>query len=270
MADNNPYAAPQATVVSAAPASAPGGPDILQLDAPALRAGAGANWIGEAWALYRKAWGVLILMMIIYFVLAIVMSLVPLIGDLVMGLAFGIWMAGWGIAFDKLHHDQPISAGDLFAGFAHPNMGRLLGLGLLYMGSMIGIFAVAVVLFLALFLGGDITIMQDMARIGDQITANLVLFFLLMVLVLTAVFMLFAWIVYAPMLVAFHNMPLFAACNASFRATLRNWLPMTVYGLLIVGLFLASVLTLFLGLLVLFPVMMGVYYVSYRQIFLKN
>jgi uncharacterized membrane protein len=40
--------------------------------------------------------------------------------------------------------------------------------------------------------------------------------------------------------------------------------------LAIMGLMIASVVTLFIGLIVLVPVLMGIGYVSYRQIFLEQ
>ena len=121
---DNPYAAPQASALSRPLAADPGNAR-LRAEPAKLAAGRGAEWVSLSWQMFRKAPGVLVAMMLLYFVLAILAGLIPVIGDLFMSLAFGLWMAGWAITMDKLHRGADVSVGDLFAGFSSPRAGSL-------------------------------------------------------------------------------------------------------------------------------------------------
>jgi uncharacterized membrane protein len=57
------------------------------------------------------------------------------------------------------------------------------------------------------------------------------------------------------------------ALKTSFFACLKNILPFLVWSLAMFGLYLLSILTLFLGLLLLFPVAMVSLYLAYRDVF---
>jgi uncharacterized membrane protein len=75
---------------------------------------------------------------------------------------------------------------------------------------------------------------------------------------------------FAPLLVFLHDMQPLPAMKASFRAGVRNWVVMIVFGLiLIVGLFFA-LLPVMLGLLLFVPIFTGAAYQSYRDIFLES
>ena len=75
---------------------------------------------------------------------------------------------------------------------------------------------------------------------------------------------------FAPALVFFNRMPPFAALRASFGACVKNALPFVVYGLIVLVLAFFAALPLFLGFLVLLPVVSGSIYVSYRDIFVAD
>ncbi len=57
------------------------------------------------------------------------------------------------------------------------------------------------------------------------------------------------------------------ALRASLLASLRNWLPMLVYGLLMLVFAIVAMLPMMLGYLLLVPLVMTSVYVSYRDIF---
>ncbi len=242
----------------------------LRVEPALLPAGAGAEWLGQSWELFKKAPALLIAMLVLYFVIGMAVGMVPVIGELFMSLTLGIWMAGWAITFDKLQRSEQITIGDLFAGFSHPQAGRLFVIGALYLGLFVGLVILTIALAVAAFGISDFSEFGDITQAGAHISANLGIFFVLLLVVVSGIFLIFGYIAYAPVLVVMHDIPVLDACALSLRALLRNWLPMTVYGLIIVGLCFASVFTLFIGLLVVMPLMIGVGYVSYRQMFLEE
>ncbi|MFZ5699368.1 MAG: BPSS1780 family membrane protein [Pseudomonadota bacterium] len=256
----------------ASPAAAVGA-GRLRAEPALLPAGAGAQWLGQAWELFKKAPALLIAMLVLYFVIGMAVGMVPVIGELFMSLTLGIWMAGWAITFDKLQRSEPITIGDLFAGFSHPQAGRLFVIGALYLGLFVSLVILTIALVVAAFgIAGfsEFSEFGDITQAGAHISANLGIFFVLLLVVVSGIFLIFGYIAYAPVLVVMHDVPVLDACALSLRALLRNWLPMTVYGLIIVGLCFASVFTLFIGMLVIMPLMIGAGYVSYRQMFLEE
>jgi len=73
---------------------------------------------------------------------------------------------------------------------------------------------------------------------------------------------------FAPALVYFNDMQPVAAMKARFNACLKNWLVMSIYGLMTLVLCFFAALPMGLGFLVLIPVMVGALYASYKDIFL--
>ena len=72
---------------------------------------------------------------------------------------------------------------------------------------------------------------------------------------------------FAPALVLLAGLKPVAALRASFTACLKNWLVLSVYGLLLGLLLLFGLLTIGLGLLVVLPLLAASLYFSYRDIF---
>jgi uncharacterized membrane protein len=72
---------------------------------------------------------------------------------------------------------------------------------------------------------------------------------------------------FAPALVMLDQVSAGDAMKSSLAASVRNWLPFTVYGLLSLVLLVVAAIPLMLGYLILIPVMLGSMYASYRDIF---
>jgi len=75
---------------------------------------------------------------------------------------------------------------------------------------------------------------------------------------------------FAPALVFFNNMQPVAALKSSFDACMKNVLPFFVYGLIMTVLMFFAALPVFLGFLVLVPVIVGSVYAGYRDVFVAN
>jgi uncharacterized membrane protein len=72
---------------------------------------------------------------------------------------------------------------------------------------------------------------------------------------------------FAPALVIFHDLAPLAAMKASFAVCLKNMLPFLVYGVILLVLCFVAAIPMFLGFLVLLPVLIGAHYASYVDLF---
>ena len=74
---------------------------------------------------------------------------------------------------------------------------------------------------------------------------------------------------FATPLVALNQVPVFKALGMSFKGSLRNILPILIYGFIIMILIILGAIPLFLGLLIVIPMIYVSSYAAYRQVFLK-
>jgi uncharacterized membrane protein len=72
---------------------------------------------------------------------------------------------------------------------------------------------------------------------------------------------------FAPMLVIFGKMMPVPAMKTSLRAFLRNIVPLTVYGAMLLPFALLASLPMMLGWLVLMPIVIASMYATYRDLF---
>lgn len=273
--ERNPYAAPANPVVSA-PAAARefNAEDVVLADPPHARlAGEGAAWVSEGWELFKRQPMPLVVLSLAYVVLEVVASmalgLVPVAGGVV-GMALNMLLvAGIVLGADRLYRGEEISLEYLFAGFSHPARVRLavLGLvaGLLYLGT--GVLAAWMSDMLPFWMASsglapevDLKQMITSGEVGLMSILLMVCYAMLFSVPVTMAI----W--FATATVLFHQLSPVAAMAHSFRACLRNLLPLTVWSLLF-GLFaVASIFTLFLAWIVLFPLLMTSWYISYRRV----
>src|SRR4051794_37016441 len=91
----------------------------LQLVEPprSTSAGAGVDWIGQGWKLFARAPLMWIVSMLVLFVIAIVVNVVPFIGQLAFQLIQPVFAAGLMIACRSLETGGEFEIEHLFAGF---------------------------------------------------------------------------------------------------------------------------------------------------------
>jgi uncharacterized membrane protein len=77
--------------------------------------------------------------------------------------------------------------------------------------------------------------------------------------------MMLTW--FAPLLIVFQKMSAIAALKASFAACVQNIGAFTLYAVIVVALWIAATLPIFIGLVVALPVIFGSIYASYVDIF---
>lgn len=258
------------------PAAAPSPSSFTPAAAPtpppegwAVPAGRGVDWWGSAWRLFTAEPGTWILITIVYIAIMMVLSLIPLLGQLAVSLLHPVFLGGIMLGCREQDRGGALTVQHLFAGF-NEKLGPLVVLALLYLLGwfVIGCLTLAIAFaalggsVLAALASGDAMVMGAALFSTMGLSAALVL----LVALLFAVPLIMAfW--FAPPLVVFRGDEPLAAMKTSFRASLRNVPPFLIYGLLGIVFIILACIPLFLGLIVLIPVGLATVYTSYKDIF---
>lgn len=256
MSETNPYQPPVPRVEAA-------GAGGFVADGRAVDAGRGWEWIASGFALFKKQPGMWILIVIVWFVCAFLLALVPFLGGLANMLLSPVIAAGLMLGCRALERDEELDIGYLFAGFKQ-NTSNLVMLGLLMLVAMIVIMVPAMLIVGgAGFLAGKSGGLAGYAALGMTM--------LLVVLVIIAVSIpIYMAIWFAPSLVIFHDMKPVEALKTSFFACLKNIVPFLLYGVILLVLTVIAAIPFGLGLLILMPVVIASVYTAYRDIFFEN
>lgn len=252
----NPYAPPTADLETPA---AEGG--FTLVEPQKISAGGGIDWIKEGYYHFKQAPLGWIGMVILYFIIVIVLSVIPLV-SLVVNIINPVFIGGFMIACYRQTQNEPFSVGDLFAGFK-TNFGRLAAVGAIYLVSLVIIVGGAVGLMFAM-MGQEMMAMMAQTPDPSMILAKFSMFFLLLFGLMSLVMMAY---IFAPVLIVMHDVTAVAAMKLSFKGCWRNMLPFLVYGLAAMLLSIVAMIPLGLGLLILMPVMTASIFAAYRQIF---
>lgn len=226
-------------------------------------AGAAMDWLGRGWDLFKQAPGTFIGMMLLFTLIVIILSVIPLI-NFVSGMLMPVFIGGIMLGCKSLEDGQGLAISHLFAGFSK-NMGQLVLVGVLYLAGIVLIGIVA-----ALGIGGIIGGSALMGQGGGPSLGAIVGIAVFGIVAAVLIMPLAMAFYYAPPLVIIHDIPAFAAMKMSFTASLKNWLAFLVYFLVVMVLAIIACIPLMLGLLVLFPVLYGSMYASYRDIFVQS
>lgn len=227
-----------------------------------LAAGEGLAWFGAGWRMFMASPLIWLAITVIYAVLVIVLSLIPVLGSIASTILHPLFYAGFLAGCRAVEAGEPLRVEHFFSAFTDARARTPLAvLGVLLLA------ATAAVLFVFLLLaGGSALTAAGLGEAGGgAVFAGGALLGLLVVLVLLAVITMA--FVYAPPLVMFAGRPTTEAIRESFQACLTQILPLTVAGLVLLVLSLLASLPLLLGWLVLIPVIAGAVWASYRAIF---
>lgn len=221
------------------------------------------DWLRLGWSLFAANPGLWIGLTIVFVVILFGMQIVPLVGTLAAHLLTPVFGAGMLLVCKKIDDGESPAIDDLFAGFKR-NTGPLVMVGVLYMVAMLAIF------FLVLLVGGGSLAggLLSAQPAGIGLAFGGVLLSLLLSLALSVPVFMAVW--FAPALVYFNNMQPVEALRASFDACMKNVLVFFVYGLIVAVLMFFAALPVFLGFLVLIPVLAGSVYAAYQDVFVAN
>lgn len=246
------------------PAANDPGPAPLVMPGRRVRAGQGAAWVGAGWRLFRQASLMWIVFLILFFLIHVGLGFVPWVGMWVGNLVSPILMGGIALGCRSLETGGELELEHFLAGFRR-NTGMLFAIGVVYVVgefallAVFGLFAGPAFLF-AIASGNESAILSaipdDPLRLalGGLVTAALAI-------PLVAAY----W--FAPTLAMLHDVPALPAMKESLFACMRNFLPMLVYGLVMLGLLVVAIIPLGLGLLAWAPLLLATLYTSYRSVF---
>ena len=230
-------------------------------------AGQGTAWLGAAWEMFKQAPGIWIALVVIYIVLAMVLSFIPMIGQLALTLLGPVFMGGILLGCKALDDGQELRIDHLFAGFKE-KLGPLVIVGALYMGGLV-VIGILVFGLGAMLFGANALANLGSGAMGMNAGSAIMSVLLLCCLVLLLALPLAMAMWFAPALVVFHDMQPVAAMQSSFFASLKNIMPMLIYGLILMVLAIVATIPFGLGWLVLLPVLLASSYAAYRDIFVQ-
>ena len=232
-------------------------------------AGQGWRWIADGFELFKKNPLIWIVLFVIYFLVLMVFTIIPVVGPLIMSVLAPVFAAGFMLACRDMENGNELELRYLIAGFMH-NTGQLVTVGGLYLIGSIFIMGL-------MMLGGGGAILGAAAVNGmhggeppDVLIGAMGGMLVAMLVALTLLIPLLMAYWFAPALVFFNDMSAPDAMKASFAACMKNWLPFMVYGLASLGLSIIAMIPLGLGLLVLVPVITASIYTGYKDIFVSD
>ena len=239
----------------------------LVVPGKSVPAGQGVAWIGAGWKLFAKAPLMWIVALLILVVIAVLTSLVPILGQIAFQIATPIFYAGLVVACRSLERGGDFELEHLFAGFK-TQLANLAIVGAIFLVGMI-----ALLLVLALFagfgvLGAFLTGNPDEVLPALAASGFVILLGLLVMLALMVPLLMAYW--FAPALVIMHGMGAVDAMKASFGGCLRNIVPFLLYGIVMMLIFIVASIPFGLGLLVAIPLSFTSTYAAYRDIFTED
>jgi uncharacterized membrane protein len=230
----------------------------------------GWSWITRGFWHFKTDPFVWILIFLVLLGISIVLGLIPIIGGLANSLLWPLFAAGLMYGAREQDRGNKLHVEHLFAGFRE-NLEPLAIVGLLSLGGSILIGIV----ILGMLLGSLLPMLQmNLWALQTQDPATLlqvlgpgVLIGLLVGLLLfipLSMAMLFS-----PALVLLDGMSPMEAIKQSFLGSLKNMLPLSVYGLVALGLLLLGAIPLGLGLFVVWPILTAAIYAAFRDIYIR-
>lgn len=235
------------------------------MEARKVKALHGWMWIQHGYWLFKKNPLLWMVLTAIGVVGMFAIATIPVVGDPLSTLMFPALLAGYMYGCHALAQGEELELAHLFSGFQQ-HAQKLITLG--------GINLVAQLLILGLMmLTGGATLVGIMMNGGAgasdptvlaQAVAGAGISILVGTTLLTILLMTMQ---FAPMLVIFGNMAPVPAMKASLRAFMRNLIPLSVYGLLLLPFAILATLPAMLGWLVLLPIIIASMYAIYRDLF---
>jgi uncharacterized membrane protein len=258
MAEMNPYKAPVADVPAASASNA-----AFNAEGRVVAAGNGWQWFVRGWEIFRQQPGLWIGIVVIFGVLMMGLSFIPVVGSLASALLAPILMGGVMLGCRALAQGEPLEIGHLFAGFRQ-NTGSLVMIGVF---NLVALAIIMIVLFVVI--GGSV--MGAMMGGGGKASAAAVGGIMLGTLIAMALYLpVYAALWFAPALVALNELAPMEALKRGFFGCLKNWVAFLIYGILGMALAVVASIPFGLGWLVLAPVLMASVYASYRDIFFEG
>ena len=221
-------------------------------------------WIKQGYWLFKKSPILWVVLAAIGAIGLIGISTIPVIGDPLATLLFPALLAGYMLGCHALEHDEELELSHLLAGFRN-NTTQLVTLGgislisqMLILGVMMltGGAALVSILMSGKPVDNPEILVQAATGAGIALMLGMTLFSVLLMSMQ-----------FAPMLIIFDKMSPIDALKTSLLACLRNILPLSLYGAMMLLFMMIASMPIMLGWLVLLPVIISSMYATYRNLF---
>jgi uncharacterized membrane protein/ribosomal protein L32 len=252
-AQANPYSAPEADLVEES--------ENEMVGPHGVPVGNSFSWLGKGWWHFKSSPLAWILTIIVWFIISIILSLIPVLGSIASILIGPVIMAGFMYGCAEQDDGGDFSISHLFSGFSN-NVGQLMLVAVFYFIMMIA--AVAIMMGgMFMFAGGTMALEspEAMSGIGAGTLTGMVLLVLVVMLPIMMSY------IFAPALVMLDDLSAFEAMKYSFTGCLKNILPLFVFSLLAFVLMIIGSIPIGLGLLIVFPMLTASLYAAYRDIY---
>lgn len=226
-----------------------------------LPAGNAKEWIGAAWRLFKLRPGKLIGAALLFGAINIGLGMIPYIGGLLQ-VAISIFeIAGFAFIAKQLEEEGDFEFGQIFIGFQE-NTKSLAIIGAI--GAVVALISNLAAFILIVGQVGDV---NNAANLNEAQIMSASLSVMALTLILGIVYSAFTFL--APALIILENEPPKRAILLSWQGFSRN-IGGAVFCSLMMGLlFIVGMIPIFLGLLVVMPLLMLVPYAVYRDLFFK-
>ncbi len=216
-------------------------------------------YISEGFEIFKKNVGGFIGIVLINIIMAVVLGLIPLIGQVIAHFTSALLSAGIILVCKKIRNSEEVQFSDFFEVFKNPGQFILLIIVQFLMLLLVAIPGITlfIINFYDLFKSGGTPSYESMI-------AFIPLAFLLFIPVL---FLLMCYIFTVPIFL-FINQDFWTAMEASRKVVMKNWLSVLGFVLLLSGLLIViTLVTCFLGYLVMLPVFVASIYMAFEDIF---
>lgn len=222
-------------------------------------------WIKHGYWLFKKNPLLWMVLTAIGVVGIVGIATIPVVGDPLSTLMFPALLAGFMFGCHALAQGEELELTHLLAGFqqhAHKLI-TLGGINLVAQLLILGVMMLTGGATLVHIMMSGKTATEDPAVLMEAMTGASIA----ILLGATLFTVLLMAMQFAPMLVIFGKMAPVPAMKASLRAFLRNMIPLSVYGLLLLPFAILASLPMMLGWLVLLPIIITSLYAIYRDLF---
>lgn len=219
----------------------------------------GLKWLIQGFELFKRSPGPWMLTVVVAILGAIVLSLIPYVGQLVGMLTTYLWIGGLIIGCHAVNRGERFDIRYLLAGFDPRYLKPLVTLSVFL--------AIASNLIAYLVIGEDYFTVKfnQGSEFPSEIDQVAFMKSTLFALVLTLPIVMASW--FSPAMIVLDNVPVIEALKLSFVGCVKNALPFLIYGLLLTALYVAGLFTFGLAYLVIVPVTYTSIYTSYRDIY---
>lgn len=244
-----------------------------------VSAGHGATWFRQGWQAFRNAPGLLIGVLLLWLILAVAFEFIPLIGPLAFVVISPALFGGYVLMCRHALADGQPALEQFFAGLTQPDhRGEAIILGLLLLVAYVVVFVLSGLFFMltaVLVLGSvpwqTLGELQSATPQDAVMTLGMLIVFLLTTLLGVLLFTLLAMaFTYASPLVLEGRASATAALRLSLDACLRNILPLSVFAVIYIVLFIIALIPLGLGLFLFLPVSLAAVAASYGDLFAED